>query len=500
MPFALKIGLGRKTANAARQPDQQEKSCYMYQICRGLVVLGLFFTPSIAKADPQPVWSDAPRAQTNQADYAGQLVGERLEDLLDRGEVLFARKFTTQDGVGRPMATQAIIPTKRKRPPAKSFHRTAGLDASSCADCHNDPVVGGAGGFAANVFVSEGFNNADFDSTDPQFSNERNTNHLMGAGLVELLAREMTSDLQAIRQEALRSARKSGEAQTRELETKGVAFGRITAAPDGLLDLIEIEGVDSDLVVRPFSQKGVMTSLRQFTVNALNHHHGLQPVERFGARWTGESDFDQDGRDDEFSEGDVTALVAWQATLPPPLPMVPEEPEWRLAAEEGSNLFDTVGCSSCHRRALPLNNPLFQDPGPFDAAGTLRQGEVEAATAYDLEQRVWATQLQRNDKGQILVPLFGDLKRHVMTDRQVAAFGNELLSQRFVERNVFQTSELWGIASTGPYGHRGDMTTLDEVIQAHGGDARDSRDRYLALAEKQREALIAFLKTLVITE
>lgn len=465
-----------------------------------LVLLAFSVAATPLQGEAQSPWREDARRQLERGDYQGVLIGEKLETLLRHGEDLFARKFTTQDGVGRPMATQAIIPTKRKRPPEKSFHRTAGLDASSCADCHNDPVVGGAGGFAANVFVSEGFNNADFDSTDPQFSNERNTNHLMGAGLVELLAREMTVELQAIRREALRAARQSGEAQTRDLTTKEVAFGRITAAPDGLLDLSEIEGIDSDLVVRPFSQKGVMTSLRQFTVNALNHHHGLQPVERFGARWTGESDFDQDGRDDEFSEGDVTALVAWQATLPPPLPMVPEQPEWRLAAEEGSEVFDAVGCSSCHRRALPLENPLFQDPGPFDAAGTLRQGEVEAATAYELAQRDWATRLQRNDKGQILVPLFGDLKRHVMTDRQVTAFGNELLSQRFVERNVFQTSELWGIASTAPYGHRGDMTTLDEVIQAHGGDARDSRDRYLALAENRREALIAFLKTLVIAE
>lgn len=472
----------------------------MNQIYRGFVLLGMLLAPSTTHSDSKPAWNEAPYEQTDQAGYAGYIAGEQLSELIDLGETLFTRKFTTQDGVGRPMATQAIIPTKRKRPPEKSFHRTAGLDASSCVDCHNDPVVGGAGGFAVNVFVSEGFNNADFDSTDPQFSNERNTNHLMGAGLVELLAREMTADLQAIRREALSAARQLGKEQTRDLTTKEVAFGRVTAFPDGLLDLSEVEGVDSDLVVRPFSQKGVMTSLRQFTVNALNHHHGLQPVERFGARWTGERDFDEDGRADEVSDGDITALVAWQAALPPPLPARPDDPDWRLAAEKGSDLFDAVGCNACHRRALPLNNPVFQDPGPFDAAGTLRQEEVESPTRYDLGAQDWAAQLQRNDKGQILVPLFGDLKRHVMTDRQVAAFGNELLSQRFVERNVFQTSELWGIASTAPYGHRGDMTTLEEVILAHGGDARDSRERYLALTDSERTAVIAFLKTLVIAQ
>ena len=34
-----------------------------------------------------------------------------------------------------------------------------------------------------------------------------------------------------------------------------------------------------NLIVRPFSRKGVFTSLRQFTINALNIHHGMEVVE-----------------------------------------------------------------------------------------------------------------------------------------------------------------------------------------------------------------------------
>ena len=96
------------------------------------------------------------------------------------------------------------------------------------------------------------------------------------------------------------------------------------------------------------------------------------------------------------------------------------------------------------------------------------------------------------------MPLFGDLKRHRIADQDVATLGNELLSQRFVERDVFITSELWGIASTAPYGHRGDLSTLIEVIEAHGGDARPSRDKFITLADEKQQHLIAFLSTLVI--
>lgn len=463
---------------------------------RGIAVALLVATAAHAE---EPWAERVIGAHIDQSTLSGTLDAEALEALRDAGERLFVGRFTETDGVGRPMATQAIVPTKRKRPPAETFVRSAGLDAGSCAACHNQPVDGGAGDFVTNVFTSEGFESADFDSLDPQFSNERGTNHLMGAGLIELLAREMTADLQAVRARALKVARESGQPVTQALETKGVNFGSITAGPDGLVDISGIEGVDADLVLRPFSQKGVMTSLRQFTVNALNHHHGMQAVERFGARWTGEADFDGDGKANEISDGDVSAMVAWQAGLEPPVRTQPQQPAWRDASARGEDVFADLGCGECHIPALPLVSLKFADPGPLDMAGTLREGEL-AEVIYDLELLAWAASLPRNEKGEVLVPLFGDLKRHVIADQEVATLGNELLAQRFVERNVFMTAELWGVGSTDPYGHRNDITSLDGIIRAHGGEGRAAREAYIAAAEQERSDLIAFLKTLVIDQ
>ena len=133
-----------------------------------------------------------------------------LPGLIVRGRELFQAKFTTADGAGRPKATQAIIPTKRKFGVNPSFSRLSGPDSNSCSGCHNEPVIGGSGDDVANVFVSEGFESAEFDSTDPSFSSERHTIALMGAGLVELLAREMTADLHAERDAAVARARAGG--------------------------------------------------------------------------------------------------------------------------------------------------------------------------------------------------------------------------------------------------------------------------------------------------
>jgi hypothetical protein len=452
--------------------------------------------PGAGRAAEVP-WSE--RTVSEPADFAQALRQSKsdLAGLLARGERLFTAKFTVDEGAGRPKATQAIVPTKRKRGENAAFQRTGGPDASACSSCHNEPVPGGAGDFVANVFVSEGFESADFDSIDPQFSNERNTNHLMGSGLVELLAREMTAELAEQRHEAIVQARERRADVTARLATKGVSFGEITAKPDGILDVSKVEGVDPDLIVRPFSQKGVFVSLRQFSVNAMNHHHGMEAVERFGERWTGSADFDEDGKANELGEGDISAITLWQAARPPPgiRQNLPES--WRQAARQGEETFAEFGCSGCHMPSLPLTSLVFTDPGPEDMAGTLNRRDVSEPIVMDLAKTDWGQRLPRNDKGEWLVPLFGDLKRHVIVDEGVADLGNEIMGQRFVERDVFMTAELWGIASTAPYGHRGDFTTLDAIIRAHGGEARKARDAYVRAGDEQRASIIAFLRLVI---
>lgn len=466
------------------------------KLVAGLILLNI--SAGAVHSQDKP-WSEKTRALSPSSPLPkGKLSEQELKALAEQGEALFKAVFTKQDGAGRPGATQAILPTKARSQALNNFARTSGPDAGSCASCHNQPLIGGAGDFVANVFVSEGFTNADFDNTDPQFSNERGTNHLFGAGLIELLAREMSADLAMLRKQVLKQARKTGATASVELITKGVHFGQLSASSDGLLDLSKLSGVDDDLIVRPFSQKGVMTSLRQFSINAMNHHHGMQAVERFGERWTGEADFDEDAHKDEMGAADISALVAWQATLHIPTKMIPEEADWQKAAADGEKVFEDFGCATCHIKELPLKSLSFSDPGPLDVAGTINASSVEESAIYDLGLLEWTASLKRNEKGEILVPLFGDLKRHVMTDQRNEQLGNELLSQRFVDRTIFLTSELWGIGSTAPYGHRNDFTTLDGIIRAHGGDAAFSEELYSSASEDNRSALIAFLKTLVI--
>jgi cytochrome c peroxidase len=432
----------------------------------------------------------------DQGQLQGPIAPDDLTALIKAGQQLFTAKFTTADGQGRPTATQATIPTHFKHPRELTAQRASGPDADSCASCHNEPIVGGGGDFTVNVFTSEGTESADFDSVDPQFSNERNTNILFGAGLKELVAREMTADLWAERRQAVRQAARNGQPVKLELSSKGVHFGSLTANADGTLDLSAIQGIDRDLVVRPFSWKGAIPSLRQFTVNALNAHTGMEADERFGPALTGETDFDGDGKTNEVSAGQVSALVAFQAALPSPVEVAFDNPDWQAKSVQGRALFDNIGCASCHVGALPLHSLVFEDPGPFDTAGTLSSRDVAKPAFYDLSQLAWVKTLPRDKNGDVLVPMYSDLKRHPIADSGEDHFANEVQSQAFVARDTFMTPGLWGVADTAPFGHRGDISTLQEAILDHGGEGRPSRDAFAALPQDQQDDIVTFLMSL----
>ena len=421
-----------------------------------------------------------------------------LDTLVEAGRFLFLARFSILDGAGRPGSTGSGLPTRRPLVNAKPFLRTSGPDANSCASCHNRPEMGAAGDFVVNVFVGAQEREPVLLSVSPELSAERGTTSLNGSGLIELLAREMTKDLHRIREAAILQARRGNANVRLGLITKGVSFGYIRAFPDGGVSTTETEGIDKDLVVRPWSQKGVVTSLRTFTVTALNHHHGMQAVERFGLRRTGSLDFDRDGVIDELTEGDVTALTAFQATLPAPTVVLPLEPRRVAAVERGRRVFAEIGCAECHRLSLPLESTRYTEPGEYNLEGTLRASEVARPVEIDLAKLPWGNRLRRDNEGRVLVEAFTDLKRHRIADAEEPFFANEVVSQGFAPTDEFITKRLWDVGNTPPYGHRGDLTTLGEAIVRHGGEARGSRLRYVALDELDRVAVIEFLKTLQI--
>src|SRR3989442_9828549 len=138
----------------------------------------------------------------------------------------------------------------------RNFNRISAPDANSCAGCHNSPfgIAGGGGDIVANVFVlGQRFDFATFDfhdnvptrgsmdetfqdATQQSIANSRNTLGMFGCGYIEMLARQVTADLQAIRDTI-------PPVGTKNLLSKGISFGRLTHRPDGTWDTKPVEGI-----------------------------------------------------------------------------------------------------------------------------------------------------------------------------------------------------------------------------------------------------------------
>lgn len=422
---------------------------------------------------------------------------QTLEDFIANGRHLFVAQFNALDGAGRPMATGDSKPTIRS-PVDKLFQRIAGPDANSCSGCHNQPFIGGSGDFAANVFVGAHFTDPPTESVAPSLTNERNTIGMFGSGAIEMLAREMTADLHDLRAEARIRASTARSDYRIDLTTKGIDFGYLVAHQDGTVDVDGVRGVDPDLVVKPFGTKGVAVSLREFTVFALNQHHGIQAVERFGWPRTGTTDFDGDGKLDEFSVGQVSALAVFQAALPAPTRLALKKEADAGAARLGEIRFSEIGCASCHIPRLPLRSLWFLEPNPYNRPGAVVPtdvgGQIAVPLAFSASSAVF-----RDATGAPYVAAYTDLKRHVICDEDDPFFCNERRRQDFVPIDQFLTSKLWDAGTSGPYGHRGDLPTLSEAIIHHSGEAKEVKRAFLSLPDKDKIAIITFLRSLKVT-
>jgi len=320
---------------------------------------------------------------------------------------------------------------------------STGVEAASCTACHAQRGPGGGGGLPDVTFL---FGDGDSISS----ADARNPPALAGAGVIEALAAEMTADLARIRD----TAKRGGKAVTVPLVAKGVSFGTLAVDANGRVDTSGVRGVDPDLVVKPFGWKGSVASVLEMVTLEAARHLGV----------TG-----------ELSQTHLVALATYVAALDAPVvrplevPVDRADPLGALQPYEieswaaGRNLFETVGCASCHVPQLPL------------ASATLRVGPVTVPLGRDCDPAF----------------VFSDLKRHDLGDDNASRH-----LQGGVGRRLYITRPLWGMAASAPYFHDGKAMTVDAAVARHGGEGQSARDAWAALTDAERSALRIFLASL----
>jgi CxxC motif-containing protein (DUF1111 family) len=353
-------------------------------------------------------------------------------DQFERGRAEFVRVFAPETGLG----------------PA--------FNGNACIDCHEDPVAGGPGE-EDEVHVSA-FREAE--------------------GFCDPLAEEGGPVIQANVTPALRAALGVGsepiprEASTARRTSPDVfGFGLLDAVPESeILSHADPEDKDGDGIsgrpnrfvdgrVGRFGRKGFVPTLREFNDGALVIEMGITspsvPTEEsFGGQPLPEGT--DSVPDPEVGQEVLDRLNAFVRFLAPPPPQM-----LSANAKRGQDAFGRIGCNSCH---IP----------------TLRTGDDPSrALRY------------RN------VPAYTDLLLHDMGEDMADICLGQATPSEFRTEPLMGLSLSENIEEGEPrFLHDGRAKSIDEAIRLHGGEAARSRDRFLALSEADRAALVAFLRAL----
>ncbi len=416
---------------------------------------------------------------------AGAVCMSELDDL---GQMLFEHEYGFVDGLGGGPAKTA------PRGPFRRVHagEFGGPETVGCPSCHWLGGPNGAGAETDNTFLTG-------DGEQPASGDARNPPALVGLGVVQALAAEMSRELQRQRASAVRDATHAAADRDVALHAKGVDFGVMRVDAKGAIDATGLRGVDADLVVKPFGWKGTLPTFADFANEALQIHMGIQSdsLVAGGARAiVGDSDADDpdgDGMRSELGRGPFAAMSLHLALLelpivepfilnkrlPPPAEGrgAPTNTSFAADFQRGRQQFHELGCAGCHVPMMVLESPVVTIDGlpPVDLSAHMHQPGLR----YDATLAgypVW---------------LFSDLKRHDMGQANVARH-----VQRGVAVEQYLTPRLWGVADSAPYLHDGRAPTVDYAIAGHDGEGAAARAAFEAIPWEERGPLRVYLMAL----
>lgn len=359
--------------------------------------------------------------------------------------------FGEPGGPGKPLsAAEKRVWLKGRDVYDRNFNPANGLgfpefNADSCRACHQDPVLGGAGGLELNVarFGHDGGGlepfvdlpggqaasklrpapdatreNYPVDNPDPSQNadvfEQRQTPTNFGIGLLdqvtdtEILSHEDPFDLDG----------------------------------DGIRGVARILMVNGQPEVGRFGWKGQIPHVADFVRDAMAGECGITTPDDgrgFGVSTDGDA-----VADPELSVKDRDALVFFLQNLGAPI----GKPVKNAEELAGQAVFVALRCDRCHLPFLELPNG----------------NRVNALT---------------------------DLLLH-----DVMGPGFRGMSEPGAPSGTFRTPPLWGVKDTAPYMHDGRAATLEEAVQAHHGEAEFSSLGYAALDAASQANLVAFLKSL----
>ncbi len=308
---------------------------------------------------------------------------------------------------------------------------------------------------------------------------------------------------------------------TRDLITKGVNFGQITAHPNGTVDTSAVDGVNTNLRVLPFFAQGGTASMREFLIGAFNAEMGLQAVDPILCAVTDPgspqamvstagfsydpaldtferppacdtaADPDGDGVANEIDAALVDFMEFYLLNY-----FKPGQYLVTPRAQQGLQLMDQIGCTTCHVQNLTIDSDrrVADVQTDFDPVnGIFNELFATASTRFQVvPDGDPYPQVLPNGDSFVVENIFTDFKRHDLgPDFDERDFDGTKLTEHITE-------PLWGVGSSAPYGHDGRSINLDAVIRRHGGEAANVTVAFANLSDNDQRKIIEYLETLVL--
>jgi CxxC motif-containing protein (DUF1111 family) len=350
----------------------------------------------------------------------------------------------TADERARFEAGKAIFP--------QVFEPETGLgplfNAPSCLECHEDPVVGG---------------NGDEDEIHAANSGPGGSCDLLLASGGPVFQTEVTPALKAamgIDREPIPAGAKLAKRTAPDI----FGFGLLNAVPDEYI-LARADSADANrdgISGRPnrffdgrlgrFGRKALLPDLDEFNAGAFVIEMGVTNPGSMDEGTIGGKPIPAgvDPTPEPELSGEAVALVNDFVRFLAP----PARRALTYAGEQGRATFSRIGCASCHTPSL--------------TTGVNKIRALDRKTVY----------------------AYTDLLLHDMgAERADICLGLATPSE-------FRTEPLMGLRFVTKFLHDGAASTIEQAIELHAGEASRSRDRFVKASAKDREALLAFLKSL----
>ena len=228
-----------------------------------------------------------------------------------------------------------------------------------------------------------------------------------------------------------------------------------------------------------FGWKAQKASLHDFTLTACAVELGLHVPDHPQSGVPSKPDYKPAGFD--LNKQQCDALIDYLRNLPAPQERKPSSKLESEYLNAGEKAFTTVGCAACHTPQLGEADGIYTDLLVHDLGPEL--GDTGSYGVF----------IPDSPGGESDEPF------PAVTDAFAPKKAKNAQTTKIVGTNrlEWRTPPLWGVRDSAPYLHDGRAQTLEQAIASHGGEATKSARNYFMLSGKERQQVLAFLKSLI---